>query len=99
MRLIVIIPPSPGDGVLSSRAARIEPGASTGNGSPQHHVITSTRDHSSSQDIKNHNVRVLIFGVGREVAINRGISILPTITTNRHDLPGSGWGRNRRFQF
>jgi hypothetical protein len=42
--------------------------------------------------MKNHDFRAPIFGVGREVAINRGISILPSITTNHHDLPGSGRG-------
>ena len=30
--------------------------------------------------MNNHDFRALIFEVGREVAINRGIPILPTIT-------------------
>ena len=29
--------------------------------------------------MKNHDIRILIFGVGREVAINCGISILPSV--------------------
>jgi hypothetical protein len=42
--------------------------------------------------MNNHDFRALVFGVGREVAINRGIPILPTITTNHNDLPGPGSG-------
>ena len=34
----------------------------------------------------DHDVRVLIFGMGREVAIKRGIGILLITTTNRHDF-------------
>ena len=37
--------------------------------------------------MNNHDFRAPIFGVGREVAINRGISILPTITTNQMTFP------------
>ena len=37
--------------------------------------------------MNNHDFRAPILGVGREVAINGGISILPSITTNHHDLP------------
>jgi hypothetical protein len=50
--------------------------------------------------MNNHDFRALVFGVGGEVAINRGIPFLPTITTNHNDLPGPGPGfeRNRRFQ-
>jgi hypothetical protein len=36
--------------------------------------------------MKNHDVRALIFGMGREVTISRRIRILFTTTTNRHDL-------------
>ena len=37
--------------------------------------------------MNNYDFRAPILGVGREVAINGGISILPSITTNHHDLP------------
>jgi hypothetical protein len=49
--------------------------------------------------MNNHDFRAPILGVGRKMAINRGIPILPTITANHDDLPGRGFGRNRRFQF
>jgi len=42
--------------------------------------------------MNNYDFRAPILGVGREVAINRGIPILPTITTNHNDLPP---GRNK----
>ena len=42
--------------------------------------------------MNNYDFRAPILGVGREVAINRGIPILPTITTNHNDLPGPGPG-------
>ena len=35
----------------------------------------------------DHDIRVPIFGMGREVAIFRGIRILSKTTTNLHDLP------------
>jgi|GEM_PF-5498998 hypothetical protein len=60
-------------------------------------ALSDTIQHLAKMN--NHDVRAPIFGVGREVAINRGISILPTITTNRNDLPELGRRRNRRFQF
>jgi hypothetical protein len=44
-------------------------------------------DHSLViEKLENHDIRVLIFGMGREVAIKRGIGILFQTTTNRHDL-------------
>jgi hypothetical protein len=36
--------------------------------------------------VENHDFRAPIFRVGREMATNRGISILSSITTNHHDL-------------
>ena len=48
----------------------------------------SARDGSPlTEKIIDHDVRVLIFGMGREVAIKRGVGILFQTTTNRHDLP------------
>ena len=43
--------------------------------------------HSSSKKLKDYDVRVLIFGMGREVARFRRIPVLVKATTNRHDLP------------
>ena len=37
--------------------------------------------------LEDHDIRALILGMGREVAISRGIRILFKTTTNRHDLP------------
>ena len=37
--------------------------------------------------MKDHDVRVLILGMGREVAIARRIPVLVKATANRHDLP------------
>ena len=37
--------------------------------------------------LEDHDVRASIFGMGRVVAIKRGIGILFKSTTNRHDLP------------
>jgi hypothetical protein len=41
---------------------------------------------SSSQLMKDHDVRVSILGMGREVAILRCIPILANATRDRHDL-------------
>jgi hypothetical protein len=46
--------------------------------------------------MKNHDVRVLIFGMSREVAIKRRIRVF--VITNRHDLERAA-AQNRRFQF
>ena len=48
-------------------------------------ALSDTIQHLAKMN--NHDVRAPIFGVGREVAINRGILILTSITTNHHDLP------------
>jgi hypothetical protein len=37
--------------------------------------------------LEGHDIRVLIFGMGREVAISRCIPVLVEATTNRRDLP------------
>ena len=48
----------------------------------------SARDGSPlTEKIEDHDVRVLIFGMGREVAIAGRIPVLVKATTNRHDLP------------
>ena len=40
--------------------------------------------------LEDHDIRVPILGMGREVAISRRIRILFITTTNRHDLPADG---------
>ena len=42
---------------------------------------------SEREKIIDHDVRVLIFGTGREVAIARRIPVLVKASTNRDDLP------------
>ena len=42
---------------------------------------------SSSKKLEDHDVRVPILGMGREVAISRRIPVLVKATPNRHDLP------------
>ena len=37
--------------------------------------------------LEDHDIRVPILGMGREVAISRRIPVLVKATTNRHDLP------------
>ena len=47
--------------------------------------------------MKDHDVRALIFRMGREVAIKRCIRILFTPTTNLHDLPREADGSRQTY--
>ena len=46
--------------------------------------------------LPDHDICVPIFGMGRVVAISRGIRILVITTTHRHDLPRTAAGSGSR---
>jgi hypothetical protein len=50
-------------------------------------ILAVSANSSSSKKLEDHDSRVPIFGMGREVAVFGGIRILMIATTNRHDLP------------
>ena len=71
----------------SSDDARTTRGPRWSAGPPAGHNPGSRRPIPIIVNMKDHDIRVPIFGMGREVAISRRIRILFQTTTNRHDLP------------